>query len=45
MSEYGRAKTHEDAVKETLKCHEWRRGYVEGLAVEEVNWGHMAGSG
>jgi hypothetical protein len=41
-SEVGGAKSHADAVKETLQCHEWRRGYVEGLAVEEINWGHMA---
>jgi hypothetical protein len=41
-SEIGGAKSHDDAVKETLQCHEWRRGYVEGLAVEEINWGHMA---
>jgi hypothetical protein len=41
-SEIGGAKSHADAVKETLQCHEWRRGYVEGLAVEEINWGHMA---
>jgi hypothetical protein len=41
-SEVGGGKSHEDAVKETLQCHEWRRGYVEGLAVEEINWGHMA---
>jgi hypothetical protein len=41
-SEYGGSKTPEDALAETLKCHEWRRGYVEGLAVEEINWGHLA---
>jgi hypothetical protein len=41
-SEVGGAKSHDDAVKETLQCHEWRRGYVEGLSVEEINWGHMA---
>jgi hypothetical protein len=41
-SEVGGAKSHDDAVKETLRCHEWRRGYVEGLAVEEINWGHLA---
>jgi hypothetical protein len=41
-SEIGGSKTHADAVKETLKCHEWRRGYVEGLAVEEMTWGHFA---
>lgn len=27
---------------ETLKSHESRRAYVEGLAVEEVNWDHLA---
>jgi len=41
-SEFGGSKTHDDAVKEALQCHEWRRGYVEGLAVEEINWGHLA---
>jgi hypothetical protein len=41
-SELGGAKSHEDAVKEALQCHEWRRGYVEGLSVEEINCGHMA---
>lgn len=38
----GGANSHEEAVKEALKCHEWRRGYVEGLSVEEINWGHLA---
>src|SRR6185369_900270 len=41
-SEVGGGKSHADAVKETLQCHERRRGYVEGLAVEEINWGHFA---
>jgi hypothetical protein len=41
-SEAGGAKSHEHAVKETLQCHEWRRSHVAGLAVEEINWGHMA---
>ena len=41
-SEYGGSKTPEDALAETLKCHEWRRGYIEGLAVEKLNWGHLA---
>jgi hypothetical protein len=41
-SEVGGAKSHDNAIKETLQCHEWRRGYVEGLAVQEINWGHMA---
>jgi hypothetical protein len=41
-SEYGGSKTPEDALAETLKCHEWRRNYVEGLALEEINWGHLS---
>jgi hypothetical protein len=41
-SELGGAKSHADAVKEALQCHERRRGYVEGLPVEEINWGHLA---
>jgi len=28
-SELGGARSHDDAVKEALKNHEWRRGYVE----------------
>jgi len=40
-SEFGGGKPHDEAVKEALQCHEWRRGYVEGLAVEEITWGHM----
>lgn len=40
-SEVGGSKSHYDALVETLKCHEWRRTYVEGLAVEEVNWDHL----
>lgn len=41
-SEFGGGKPHDEAVKEALQCHEWRRGYVEGLSVEEINWGHMS---
>jgi len=41
-SEFGGAKSHDDAVKEALQCYERRRGYVEGLSVEEVNWGQLA---
>jgi hypothetical protein len=41
-SEYGGSKTHHEALDETLKCHEWRRNCVEGLAIEEINWGHLA---
>src|SRR6185436_18165751 len=40
-SEFGGGKPHDEAVKEALQCHEWRRGYVESLAVEEITWGHM----
>lgn len=41
-SEPGGSKTHDDALVETLKCHEWRRGYIEGLSVQEMNWGHLS---
>lgn len=41
-SEYGGSKTHEEALEETLKCHEWRRNCVEGLPIEEISWGHLA---
>jgi hypothetical protein len=41
-SEYGGSKTHEEALAETLRCHESRRHYVEGLAIEEIGWGHIA---
>lgn len=41
-SEFGGSKTHNDALAETLKCHERRCAYVEGLAVEEIDWGHLA---
>jgi len=40
-SEFGGKKPQDEAVKEALQCHEWRRGYIEGLAVEEITWGHM----
>lgn len=41
-SEPGGARSHDEAVKQTLESHEARRAYVQGLAVEEINWGHMA---
>ena len=41
-SEGGGTMSHDEAVKEALQCHEARRAYVQGLAVEEINWGHMA---
>lgn len=44
-SEFGGGKPHDEAVKEALQCHEARRGYVEGLAVEEITWGHLAAVG
>jgi hypothetical protein len=44
-SEFGGAKPHDEAVREALQCHEWRRGYVEGLSVEEITWGHMSAVG
>lgn len=44
-SEFGGGKPHDEAVKEALQCHEWRRGYVEGLSVQEITWGHMSAVG
>ena len=44
-SEFGGGKPHDEAVKEALQCHEWRRGYVEGLSVEEITWGHVSAVG
>jgi hypothetical protein len=44
-SEIGGGKPHDEAVKEALQCHEWRRNYVEGLSVEEIGWGHMSAVG
>lgn len=41
-SEMGGAKPHGEAFKEALQRNEWRRGYVEGLEPEKVNWGHLA---
>src|SRR5918993_1434110 len=32
----------QDALEEMLKRHEWRRSYIEGLSVEETNWGHLS---
>lgn len=40
-SESGGGKPHDEAVTETLKLQEWRRGYVEGLLPAEVEWGHI----
>lgn len=44
-SEFGGGKSHDEAVKETLQCHERRRGYVEGLQPQEVTWGNFAAVG
>jgi hypothetical protein len=44
-SEFGGGKPHDEAVKEALQCHEWRRGYVESLPCEEITWGHMSAVG
>lgn len=41
-SEGGGKKPHDEAVKEALQLHEWRRSYVESLSVEEITWGHLA---
>lgn len=44
-SEFGGRRPHDEAVKEALQCHEWRRGYVEDLSVEEISWGHISAVG
>jgi hypothetical protein len=44
-SEFGGGKPRDEAVKEALQCHEWRRSYVEGLSVQEVSWGHVSAVG
>src|SRR5215213_2737000 len=44
-SEFGGGKPRDEAVKEALQCHEWRRGYVEGLSVQEVSWAHVSAVG
>src|SRR5215210_168684 len=36
---------HDEAVKEALQNHEWRRRYVESLALEEITWGHLSAVG
>ncbi|MDQ3747411.1 MAG: hypothetical protein M3367_00120 [Acidobacteriota bacterium] len=41
-TDWGGAKPHEEAVKEALLRNEWRRGYVEGLPPEKVDWSHLA---
>ncbi|HEV8136384.1 MAG TPA: hypothetical protein VGP85_17015 [Pyrinomonadaceae bacterium] len=41
-SKPGGGKSHDAALEETLKCHEWRRSYIDGLKVEEINWGQLA---
>jgi hypothetical protein len=41
-TEHGGARSHEDAVKEALKNHEWRRGYVAALQPQEVVWTDLA---
>ena len=40
-SEWG-GKTHAEAVESNKKFSEWRRGCVENLAVEEIQWRHLA---
>lgn len=41
-TEHAGARSHEDAVKEALKNHEWRRGYVAALQPQEVVWTDLA---
>lgn len=44
-TEHGGAKSHDDAVKEALKNHEWRREYVAALLPQDVTWGDLAAVG
>ena len=44
-SEFGGGKPRDEAVKKALQCHEWRRGYVDGLSVQEVSSGHVSAVG
>ena len=41
-ADYGGAKPHDEAVKETLSMNEWRRKQIEGLQPENVDWTHIA---
>lgn len=41
-SDWGGAKPHDEAFKEALQMNEWRRGCVEGLEPEKIEWGHLA---
>ncbi len=41
-SDQGGAKPHDEAVKQALKINERRRGYVQGLHHDKVDWGHIA---
>jgi hypothetical protein len=41
-SDWGGKKPHDEAVKETMQLLEWRRGYVDTLEPEKVEWGHLA---
>jgi hypothetical protein len=45
QSEFGGKKPHDEAVKEALQNHEWRRSYVESLSLEEITWGHLSAVG
>jgi len=44
-SEYGGKKPHDEAVKEALQHHEYRRSYVEGLSIHEITWGQISAVG
>ncbi len=41
-TDWGGAKPNDEAFKEALQRNEWRRGYVDGLEPEKVDWGHLA---
>ena len=44
-TEHGGARSHDDAVKEALENHEWRRRHVAALLPQEVTWGDLAAVG
>ena len=45
QSDFGGNKSRDEAVKEALKHHEWRRRYIESVSLEEIRWGDLAAVG
>jgi hypothetical protein len=41
-TDWGGAMSHDDAFKKGLEHNEWKRGAVENLQPENVNWSHIA---